>query len=150
MSQWSIPFEEIAKRTNSRVVDVVHAVAFEAFSRVIMRTPVDTGRLRGNWFPSFGAFVGYSPDPPDPGGENTIRRMRSSVLSYPVGGIIYLTNSLPYATVVEYGKYPDPPKHPTGKTSGGYSIQAPAGMVRVTAQEILTELQSKFDFGVPS
>jgi hypothetical protein len=37
--------------------------------------------------------------------------------------------------VIEYGQYPNPPKGGAGKTSGGYSTQAPAGMVRVTVME---------------
>jgi hypothetical protein len=36
---------------------------------------------------------------------------------------------------LEYGGYPNPPKSGSGKTAGGYSIQAPAGMVRVSAAE---------------
>ena len=62
----------------------------------------------------------------------------------PIGGIVYLTNSLPYAMVLEYGLYPDPPKFGSKKrgedgvavhVQGGYSMQAPNGMVRVTARE---------------
>jgi len=37
--------------------------------------------------------------------------------------------------MLEYGLYPNPPKHPTGKTVGGYSTQAPAGMVRISVAE---------------
>jgi hypothetical protein len=69
------------------------------------------------------------------------------------GTSIFLVNNLPYASVVEYGSYPNPPKRgtyvPTGKTKygitgpgwvkrseGGFSKQAPAGMVRVSLQEM--------------
>ena len=144
MSHWSIPFDEIARRVNARVEDVVRTFALEAFGRVIERSPVDTGRFKGNWFPSLNDFVAFSPDDPDPTGERTMHRMKTSVMRWPVGGIMYLTNSLPYAVVIEYGEYPNPPKHPTGKTVGGYSTQAPQGVVRVTAQEMRNQLASNF------
>jgi lysozyme family protein len=57
---------------------------------------------------------------------------------------MYLTNSLPYAMTIEYGGYPNPPKNPTGKTIGGFSTQAPAGVVRVTAEEMVAQLSQKF------
>ncbi len=46
---------------------------------------------------------------------------------------MYITNALPYAATLEYGGYPNPPKNPTGKTVGGYSVQAPQGMFRIAA-----------------
>jgi hypothetical protein len=143
-AKWSIPFDEIAKRIGVRADLAVKTIALDVFERVIRRTPVDTGRLKGNWFPSYGSYVAFSPDRPDPSGAETERRMRLSVMSYPVGGTIYLTNSLPYAAVVEYGQYPNPPKAQTGKTSGGFSIQAPQGMVRISVQETMERLRSNF------
>jgi len=139
-----ISFDAIATKLNRRVDDVVKTIAMELFGSVIDKTPVDTGRLRGNWFVSTGTFVAFSPDAPDPSGDKTRRYMQQSVLRMRMGEKILMTNSLPYAAVVEYGQYPNPPKHPTGKTSGGYSIQAPAGMVRVSMQEITAQLGTKF------
>ena len=108
----------------------------EAFARVIMKTPVDTGRLRANWMVSEGSINTTQVDATDPAGSGAVDAMRSAVQSLPVEKTIYLSNSLPYASVVEYGLYPNPPKGGAGKTEGGFSKQAPAGMVRVTAQEI--------------
>jgi len=139
-----VPFDVIAQKLNRRVDDVVKTIAMELFTSVINKTPVDTGRLRGNWFVSTGSFVAYSPDAPDPSGDKTRRYMQQSVLRMKMGDKILMTNSLPYAAVVEYGQYPNPPKKPTGKTAGGYSIQAPAGMVRVSVQEITSQLATKF------
>ena len=61
-----------------------------------------------------------------------------------VGSTVYLTNSLPYAAALEYGLFPDPPVRGSKKTgeteytvhvAGGYSMQAPQGMVRITVAE---------------
>jgi hypothetical protein len=52
-------------------------------------------------------------------------------------GSVFIVNNLPYIAVLEYGGYPNPPSDPVhGKTIGGYSKQAPQGMVRVTAVEL--------------
>ena len=40
-----------------------------------------------------------------------------------------------YANVLDEGLYPNPPKGGTGKTSGGYSTQAPKGMSEPTLKE---------------
>lgn len=47
---------------------------------------------------------------------------------------IYIANNLPYICKLEYGGYGD--NSPSGKTKGGYSIQAPQGMVGVTMGNI--------------
>jgi len=43
-----------------------------------------------------------------------------------------VTGNYPYSGVIDKGEYPDPPKAGTGKTSGGYSKQAPKGIVDPT------------------
>ena len=40
-----------------------------------------------------------------------------------------------YANVLDEGLYPNPPKGGAGKTSGGYSTQAPKGMSEPTLKE---------------
>ena len=52
------------------------------------------------------------------------------------GQTIWVTNSLPYARVAEFGLYGKPPGSANGpKTVGGYSSQAVGGFVRLTAQD---------------
>ena len=133
---WSVPFNELAKKAEADLDDVIRSVTIELFTRVIQKSPVDTGRLRANWFPSFGTYAETTTEDVDPSGSGAVSRASDAVLSYKVrDGIVYLTNSLPYARVIEYGEYPNPPKSGT-KTSGGFSTQAPQGMVRVSAAEI--------------
>ena len=47
-----------------------------------------------------------------------------------LGKRLFFTNNLPYINKLEYGGYPNPPKNVTGKTAGGFSLQAPIGWVR--------------------
>jgi hypothetical protein len=83
-------------------------------SRIIKRSPVDTGRFRNNWQ--------FSIDAPatgkDPGGANQVELVNVSNKMVP-GNTFYMTNNLPYAERLEYG----------------WSKQAPKGMVRVTLGE---------------
>lgn len=144
MAQWSIPFDQLAAKAKADIHDVVRMVALELFTRVVLRSPVDTGRFRANWEISYGTFGSSTSNSVDPSGAAKLAELKGALLSMPIGGIVYLTNSLPYAMVLEYGLYPDPPKFGSKKrgedgvavhVQGGYSMQAPNGMVRVTARE---------------
>lgn len=127
---WSIPLEELADKLNLDLETVARKSTLDVFRAVGLGAPVDSGRFRANMNVSFGV-----PDPTVTNSTNVGRLTQelNKVLSLPIGGIMYITNALPYAAVVEYGGYPNPPKHPTGKTAGGYSIQAPHGMFRMAA-----------------
>lgn len=107
-------------------------IILELFSRVVQRTPVDTGRARGNWSVSFGEspalYVGGPPDKGD--GTN---RILSKLQEFKLGQTAWLTNGLPYIRVLEYGEYPNPSKGE--KTENGFSKRAPQGMVRITVAE---------------
>lgn len=145
MATWSIPFDELAARANQRIEDVVRGVAILMFQRVLLRSPVDTGRFRANWNLSFNTIDYSVRNTTDQTGDAKQSEI-NALLTAPVGGIMYFCNSLPYARVLEYGEYPNPPKFGSKKRGedgvaihviNGYSMQAPNGMVRVTAQEFV-------------
>ncbi|SUB33304.1 putative bacteriophage protein [[Pasteurella] mairii] len=69
--------------------------------------------------------------PTDFNGDN------SANASVKFGDTWYLATDKPYAPMLEYGTYPNPPTHPTGKTVNGFSKQAPQGMVRISVQEVI-------------
>lgn len=98
---------------------VVRKVALDVFSRVVLRSPVDTGRFRGNWQCSVGSIDRTVTQQLDPTGQNSVNRVKATASSLVPGTVAYLANSLPYARRLEYG----------------WSRQAPSGMVRVTARE---------------
>lgn len=145
MATWSIPFDELAAKANQRIEDVVRGVAILMFQRVLLRSPVDTGRFRANWNLSFDTIDYSVRNTTDQTGDAKQSEIKA-LLTAPVGGIMYFCNSLPYARVLEYGEYPNPPKFGSKKRGedgvaihviNGYSMQAPNGMVRVTAQEFV-------------
>jgi hypothetical protein len=110
---------------------VIRKVALDLFRSVVLKTPVDTGRARGNW------MVGVNRIPTEEGpGIDTapMPRIISDVSMAKFGDNVALSNTLPYIGALEYGGFPDPPMKGS-KTAGGYSKQAPEGMVRVSIKE---------------
>lgn len=117
---------KFADATNRTMADVLEGVVLELSTRMVMRSPVDTGKFRGNWQIGDGGpdtrvdstfdrqALGSAPS------HDSFDRWQDQLEGVLPGTIIYITNSLPYAARLEYG----------------YSkLQAPAGMVRVTLTE---------------
>lgn len=116
-----------------KVNTATRMIALEVFRRIILKTPVDTGRARGNWMCTIGApsealaagegwlqgtaEAGLSYDK---GGRAAIQAAADEVMSWkPADVAIFLTNNLPYIQRLEEG----------------WSKQAPAGMVAITIAE---------------
>lgn len=116
---------------------VVRKIAFESFKRIILKTPVDTGRARANWGVKVGKpDISTQSSAEDKTGSSALQGAATEVEAWSGAGSIFMTNNLPYIGVLEYGGYPNPTKTGT-KVSGGFSLQAPNGMVRVTKEEML-------------
>lgn len=145
-AQFAIQLEEFARETGLAMDQVVRHVAMRAFVSVVKKSPVDTGRFRGNW-----QLSKNSPDPGirvswrlDKSGQLVIAEAQVVAESLRAGGMAYIFNGLPYGPVLEFGGYPSPPEHGTwrrGKgfevrSAGGFSKQAPQGMVRLTVIEL--------------
>ncbi len=110
---------------------------------IINQTPVDTGRLKNNWYSSNRQPINRTTKATDPTGKISIARLDKVLAKFKLGQIFYFVNNLPYLTVVEYGRYPNPPKNPTGKTVNGFSKQAPKGMVRINMQKMRRRLKER-------
>lgn len=119
MGKFTVDLTRLVNKTKGRIDFVVQKATYEIFSSVIMKSPVDTGRFRGNWVASAGSYGSVSVDSIDLRGSNTINNMANVALKTKSGGIVYMVNNLPYAQRLEYG----------------YSAQAPAGVVRTTILE---------------
>lgn len=128
--------EKWAKKLNRRLDQVVTSAVFQISESIIKRTPVDTGRLRGNWQPTIGSpassVLSRTSDP-----TSKIRTVSQEA----PGNIYWLVNNLPYAPVAEYGLWGTGPGATDKTTRDGFSIQAPYGMVRITVSEFSTALR---------
>ena len=118
---------------------VVSKIGLEALRRIVLRTPVDTGRARGNWQVSIGSPIETVVETMDPSGQQVIedgtRIIADWSMSSPsiVSGVltavqkdlgafptVWISNNVPYILWLEDGS----------------SKQAPAGMVGLTIQEL--------------
>ncbi len=128
-SNFMLNIQKFIDKAEGRADLVVKKTALELFTRVILKTPVDTGRARGNW----NCAVGTKPAPRidvnklDKEGQESIAEAQKVILSGEAGKTIYLTNNLPYIEVLE---------------DGHSQKQAPHGMVKVTVLEFQQVIDS--------
>lgn len=119
LGNFELQIKQFVEKAKGNVELVVRKVALDTFSRVISKSPVDTGRFKGNWQVAIGSIPDGTLELDDKGGTVTIAKVQAEVLGLKAGQIIYLVNNLPYARRLELG----------------HSKQAPAGMVRTTVEE---------------
>lgn len=94
---------------------------------VILMTPVDEGRARGNWYASLSSYPTTTNQRTDPNFQQI-----EFITDNAAGSVFFLTNNLPYIGKLEFGGYPNPSEG--SKTVNGFSTQAPSGMVRVSIE----------------
>ena len=87
ISQW-------ARKTNMTLDEAARGITIKLFTRVIMDTRVDTGRLRGNWQTSVKSAIISETKRKDKGGSAATSEVIRNVRS---GEVNYLTNNVPYA-----------------------------------------------------
>lgn len=142
MGSFTLDVRAFVEKTKKNNETVMRQVSFKLFSAIIKASPVDTGRFRMNWQATYSTPATGVINSFDPTGSAAIGAMSTVVLNNPFWFDFVLTNNLPYANVIEYGGYPgDGPN-----TSGGYSRQAPQGVVRVNMvrfQQLLDEEAAK-------
>jgi len=135
-----VPLEQLAAVMQKKVDVVVRESTFAIFNAIVLQSPVDTGRFRANW--NISANVPKTHYDESRTSNSALQMSLQWVQrSSPVGGVVYIANGLPYAAVLEYGGYPNPPKYGSKKrgeagpaihVTNGYSMQAPYGMVRIS------------------
>lgn len=99
-------------------------IALDTLNKVQKKTPVDSGALRRSW------TVALNSTPAQYNGDKTALGQAQ------LTDTVVIATDKPYAPMLEFGLYPNPPKNPTGKTQGGFSRQAPQGLVRISVDEI--------------
>ena len=111
--------ERFARRVGKSLDETCRGITIKWFSGTIMSTPVDTGRLRGNWQASQESPTSGTTADVDKGGGATIAKAVRKIGG--AGSVNYLVNNLDYAEKIEFGG----------------SSQAPRGMVRINHARIL-------------
>jgi hypothetical protein len=115
--------KRFSKQTGVALDKAVRKIAFDAFSMVTKKTPVDTGRAKGNWNFSVNSINESVDDEANSTGQG--RPAKSPDIQKGDGlKQIYITNSLDYIHDLE----------------NGTSKKAPNGMVAITVNEIRASL----------
>lgn len=115
MAQWEADMRRIRNLTEKKMNKVYRIATMETAKDIIMDTPVDTGRLRGNWQAGRGSKNSGQLSVFDKSGGLSVSRITSVFTKLKSGDVAYFFNNLPYAYPIEFG-------HSTRK--------APQGMVR--------------------
>lgn len=138
---------DLEKETNKSL----KAIYTKGLSNIVAATPVhfkDGGRLRNSWNLSEGAPKGDDREPQGDAATQSYLSVTNKMPYYVLDTTLYFTNPMPYAEVVEYGGYPNPPKKGTNTGSSyqvlsvnGYSMQAPEGMVRINIEWMKSQIR---------
>lgn len=100
---------------------IVRKIVLDLYVRIVMRTPVLTGRARGNWL----VAIGTMPTETVEALRKSANRSNAMQVLAGYDGLsemsIFIVNNLDYIEALE----------------GGHSDQAPDGMVRITIDEFL-------------
>ena len=113
--------KRFTEKAEKAALMVFRGAALEVTSAIIRRTPVMTGRLRGNWqtqlnrAPS-GTVTSHA--------SKALSRSKAETSRANLTDSIYMVNNLPYAEVIE-----------RGRVGNKGSEQAPQGMVAVTVND---------------
>lgn len=159
VNEWTINIAE------DMALDFQRALAILATDLIVLKTPVDKGRARANWICEIGSIPTGVVDAIDTSGEKTKAAAAAKISAVRELTYIVIGNNLPYINTLEEGGYvPKDPKsddasnenRALGRDSaqrrrgllvgghegapfvkGGYSLQAPKGMVAVSFQELI-------------
>lgn len=104
-------------------------LTLEALTRIVRRTPVDTGRARGNWQTSVGAPRGESVLATSKAIAPVVASGSAALRDLEPFGVTFIANNLVYIEPLE----------------NGHSKQAPEGMVAVTLAELAAGLNLAAD-----
>jgi len=149
LSDWSLT------AIDDHVEQVTQWLAFTALSNIVKRTPADTGRARGGWHVTLGSPSSAATAAKDPSGGSTITTGHATIQQSKPFQVIWISNNVEYIRILEEGGFvpTDPGPSKTGGSAskagrkarkgktlvkGGFSVQAPKGMVGITLHELAT------------
>ena len=122
MADFGKEMRAIAKRRNRRVEDIAAETLIDTFTSIIERTPVDSGRLQGEWQTTL-----ETPAAATAGQRQKAQAVLELVATIDEPALYFFSNNMPYAYRIEY--------------EGWSKVKAPAGMVRVSIAETQATLR---------
>lgn len=120
LNQFNNEIDNFAKSIPGKVIALQKKIVLEALRQIVLRTPVDTGRARGNWQTTIVQPAGGQLDAVDKQGDETITKGLAAIATLLPYQVVYIANNLEYIEFLEDGS----------------SKQSPNGMVSVTIEEL--------------
>jgi len=124
LANFNVELDKAAERIHGDFKKFHKMVCLEVLKRIVFRTPVDTGRARGNWQTEIGKSAttsllveGNEFDMADFAMSGAIQKLGD----IPPFSIVHITNNIEYIYYLEYDKR---------------SSQFPEGMVEITLTEM--------------
>lgn len=138
MADFAAQIRAFNAKTLRNIDGVVQESTVNITAALVENTPVDTTALRANWRFAVGeasSETDYLAEDHSPNGSDTVRVLAEEIRSVPAGGITRVSNALNYMGLIEFGLYTSSSggKRTSYRTVGGFSTQAPAGVIGVTA-----------------
>jgi hypothetical protein len=129
---FALDISKFINKTHSNVDLVTRRIVTDVMRSVVKKSPVDTGRFKGNWQYGAGEMPTGQLDIYDKSGSDTLTHLMGKVPQQAAGKLHYLVNNLPYSIRLENGYSSQCP--PNGMV--GLTISEYQGIVRHAAQEV--------------
>lgn len=117
---FALDLQSFGRVSHDRAEDIFRKISLDLDTRVVLATPVDTGRARANWYPS---LTRPSRARDDAARDDPSAAIRATAMRAQMGQVLWLTNNLPYILALENGS----------------SRQAPTGMVDVSLRAVAAQ-----------
>jgi len=127
IEQFNKEIDEFAKSIQDEAMTMLRKIVLEALRRLVMKTPVDTGRARGGWQVTIGSPAEGQTGKQDKEGRETIAKGLPALKDFDPYQIVWISNNVDYIEFLEHGS----------------SEQAPAGMLAITVEELRTMFRLK-------
>lgn len=115
--------QDFEDRVAENSLKLQQRVALDLLTRIVLKTPVDTGRARGNWQVELNGSGSGTTETVDPAGQATIANGFAAIGAAKPFGKITIYNNVQYIRRLEDGS----------------SRQAPQGMVKLSVEEVLSQ-----------
>lgn len=104
MAKWDIrPGDLLRDIYNDDFGAIFRDLGLTGLRGVILKTPVDTGRLRGGWLVTINSATGETPGTLDASGSATIARGASVIGGAKLGETLIIQNNVDYAIFINDG-----------------------------------------------
>ncbi len=119
MAGWSTPPTAFIAQIEGDMTKQLRIIAMALLGEIVSRSPVDTGRFRGNTTVTIGSPVFTNSQTLDPTGSTTVSAGASVLSGLKPFSIIYIQNNLPYAEKLENGRSKQAPSGVFGLAFAG-------------------------------